>query len=349
MKVATHPASSLLATASRTGRMSKTVRCYATTSTSPAPAPLPQSGKISTPSEYCEDLVRRLDPDAWMTAHFWPRHAVKSKSPDGKDTELRDMWLAWRAFNLELHQVQVNVKQPTIALMRYQFWRDALKGIWEDKPPNHPVALMLHQAKLARPVQRYYLKQMIDVRANSLSAPTSHPTLQAHLDHHAPLQNALLLGPLPLLLPPTHPSTSAHSHTLTHLSSLLTTTSLLRGLPLHVSNRRFTLPRDIALKNGLVEEQVFRDGGETKGLRDACFEIGTRGMDELITARSHLKETGGKVVPGEVMPLFLSAVPAERYLKRLEALDFNPFHPDLQKADWKLAPGVWWSNWTGKL
>jgi hypothetical protein len=62
------------------------------------------------------------------------------------------------------------------------------------------------------------------------------------------------------------------------------------------------------VKNGLVEEQVFRDGGETKGLRDACFEIGTRGMDELITARSHLKETGGKVVPGEVMPLFLSAV-----------------------------------------
>lgn len=62
------------------------------------------------------------------------------------------------------------------------------------------------------------------------------------------------------------------------------------------------------MKNGLVEEQVFRDGGESKGLRDACFEIGTRGMDELITARSHLKETGGKVVPGEVMPLFLSAV-----------------------------------------
>jgi NADH dehydrogenase [ubiquinone] 1 alpha subcomplex assembly factor 6 len=88
----------------------------------------------------------------------------------------------------------------------------------------------------------------------------------------------------------------------------LTTTSLLRALPLQISNRKFTVPRDIALKNGLVEEQVFRDGQDAKGLRDACFEIGTRGMDELITARSHLKETGGKVDPQAVMPLFLSAV-----------------------------------------
>jgi hypothetical protein len=136
-----------------------------------------------------------------------------------------------------------------------------------------------------------------------------------------------LLGPLPLLLPPTHPSTSAHSHTLTHLSSLLTTTSLLRGLPLQVSNRRFTLPRDIALKNGLVEEQVFRDGGETKGLRDACFEIGTRGMDELITARSHLKETGGKVVPGEVMPLFLSAVSSISDRHRILSSRFHTADP----------------------
>lgn len=83
---------------------------------------------------------------------------------------------------------------------------------------------------------------------------------------------------------------------------------MLRALPLQISNRKFTIPRDIALKNKLVEEQVFRDGQEAKGLRDACFEIGTRGMDELITARSHLKSSGGKVVPGEVMPLFLSAV-----------------------------------------
>lgn len=204
---------------------------------------------------------------------------------------------------------------------------------------------MLHRTKLVRPVQRYYLKQMIDVRvrppsnpisllirlklirppstctmlfipyitlpslqANTLNAPNSHTTLQSHLDFYSPLQNSLLLGPLPLLLPPTNPTTSSHSHTLTHISSLLTITTLLRSLPLQVSKRVSNIPRDVAVKHGLVEEELFRLGEGARGVRDACFELGTRGMDELITARSHLKESGGRVVPGEVMPLYLSAV-----------------------------------------
>lgn len=250
---------------------------------------------------------------------------------------------------LELHQVTTSVKQPTIALMRYQFWRDTLKSIWEDNPPHHPVAEQLAKAKRHRPLQRYYLKQLIDVRANATSGTPSHNSLQAYIDFNAPLQNGLLLGPLPLLLPPTHPATSETCHTLTHLSCLLSVVSLLRSLPLNINNLQFSIPRDLALKHGVVEEEVFRIGGEAKGVKDACFEIGTRGMDELITARSHLKETGGKIVPGSVMPVFLSAVPAERYLQRLEAVDFNPFHPELQKADWKLAPSIWYSAWSHKL
>jgi hypothetical protein len=34
----------------------------------------------------------------------------------------------------------------------------------KDAPPNHPVALQLHKAKMARPIQRYHLKQIIDAR-----------------------------------------------------------------------------------------------------------------------------------------------------------------------------------------
>lgn len=149
---------------------------------------------------------------------------------------------------------------------------------------------------------------MLWIQANALQGPRTHATLQAHIDAHAPLQNALLLGPLPLVLPPTHPSTSDISHTLTHLSSLLSTTSLLRSLPLNTSKRISTLPRDVTVKHGLVDEELFRNGAGAKGLQDACFEIGTRGMDELITARSHLKSSGGKVDPRAATPVFLSAV-----------------------------------------
>jgi NADH dehydrogenase [ubiquinone] 1 alpha subcomplex assembly factor 6 len=175
---------------------------------------------------------------------------------------------------------------------------------------------------MTRPIQRYHLKQIIDARVrpnispgtpsshcnqvNALQGPRAHATLQAHIDAQAPLQNALLLGPLPLVLPPTHPATSDISHTLTHISSLLSTTSLLRSLPLNTSKRINTLPRDVCVAHGLVEEDLFRNGAGAKGLQDACFQVGTRGMDELITARSHLKS--GKVDPKAATPVFLSTV-----------------------------------------
>ncbi|GHJ86541.1 hypothetical protein NliqN6_2943 [Naganishia liquefaciens] len=315
-------------------------------------------GGTSDPGSYCSDFVKKYDPEAWLCHFFWPK-------------DVRDLWLGWRAFNLEIHQVSASAKQPTIAMMRYQFWRDAIKSIWnvsqfinrtrhgpspdhslpiyliKDAPPNHPVALQLHKAKMMRPIQRYHLKQIIDARANALQGPRTHATLQAYIEAQAPLQNALLLGPLPLVLPPTHPATSDISHTLTHISSLLSTTSLLRSLPLNVSKRINTLPRDVCVSHGLVEEELFRNGAGAKGLQDACFQVGTRGMDELITARSHLKN--GKVDPKAATPVFLSTVSAERYLKRLEAVDFNPFHPDLQKADWKLAPVIMKTAWTSRL
>lgn len=108
---------------------------------------------------------------------------------------------------------------------------------------------------------------------------------------------------------PTHAQTSHISHTLSHIATLLAAVSLLRNLPLMVSQKRqVNLPSDVCAKHGVVEEQVLRKGSEAKGVRDACFEIGTRGMDELITARRDLKGTSGKVVPKEAMPLFLSAV-----------------------------------------
>lgn len=51
--------------------------------------------------------------------------------------------------------------------MRFQFWRDALASIFAGKPaPQHPVALALADMHKARPVQRYYLGQMIEARVS---------------------------------------------------------------------------------------------------------------------------------------------------------------------------------------
>jgi hypothetical protein len=146
------------------------------------------------------------------------------------------------------------------------------------------------------------------MQAKNLSLPSSSSTLESHLSAHAPLHTSLLLGPLPLLLAPADPASSGISHTLSHLSTLLCITSLLRSLPILVSKRSLNIPADVRERHGVVEEDVLRNGAAAKGVRDACYEIGTRGMDELITARRETKGAGGRVEPKSVRPLFLSAV-----------------------------------------
>ncbi|ORX40804.1 Squalene/phytoene synthase-domain-containing protein [Kockovaella imperatae] len=340
-----------VASASRPGSISR--RCFSAIPArlggqSPAKPSLNvqvASGGPQAPSEYCASLVRKLDPEAWLCSYFWPRRE-------------RSWWLAWRAFNIELHLISTTVTVPGLAAIRYQFWRDTLSVIWTGKTahgqvlavPQHPIAIMLEQMKRSRPIQRYYLSQMIDVREKIQDQAASSSSLESHLATHGPLQSSLLLGSLPLLIPPNDPKTSELTHTLSHLSNLLTTASLIRNLPVLVkSKREINLPRDICAKHSIVDEEVIRQAGNAKGLKDACYEIGTRGMDELITARRDLKSSGGKIEPTAAFPVFLASVPAERYLKRLEKVDFNPFHRSLERHDWQLAPRIWWTAQTGKI
>ena len=66
--------------------------------------------------------------------------------------------------------ISTTVTQPSLATIRFQFWRDALAAIWGGGVvPQHPVAAMLAELRWSRPVQKYYLSQMIDVRVRPLS------------------------------------------------------------------------------------------------------------------------------------------------------------------------------------
>jgi NADH dehydrogenase [ubiquinone] 1 alpha subcomplex assembly factor 6 len=54
--------------------------------------------------------------------------------------------------------------------MRFQFWRDALAAIFSEKAdtpvPQHPVAQALADARRNRPVMKYYLSQLVEVRVS---------------------------------------------------------------------------------------------------------------------------------------------------------------------------------------
>ncbi|KAI0431393.1 Squalene/phytoene synthase [Xylaria sp. FL1042] len=126
------------------------------------------------------------------------------------------------------------------------------------------------------------------------------------------------------------------------------------------------LPLDIMAETGLREEDAYRHGPEAQGFQDAVFKVATRANDHLITAREMLKNIRAGEHPGHeyehqgeehheypdsesnregIDPVLrrgfgvlLESVPANYYLTRLEAENFNPF---TVKGGWKLPWRLW--------
>ncbi len=97
-------------------------------------------------------LARAEDPDRFLCALFAP--APK-----------RDALFALIAFNHELARARVAAKTPLIALMRIQWWRDAVADAAAGKPPRrHEVAEPLHAAIAAGLLDPADLAAMADAR-----------------------------------------------------------------------------------------------------------------------------------------------------------------------------------------
>lgn len=50
-----------------------------------------------------------------------------------------------RAFNAELAQIPDNVKQESLVQIRMQWWRDAVKSAYSDRPEPNPIILAMRE------------------------------------------------------------------------------------------------------------------------------------------------------------------------------------------------------------
>ncbi|KAF8895517.1 isoprenoid synthase domain-containing protein [Infundibulicybe gibba] len=278
----------------------------------------------NNPGQFCRDFVFKHDYESFLVSKFYPQ-------------EHQDGYFALKAFSVELATIQDHVTNPTIGKMRMQFWRDAIKGIGDGRPPRHPIALALHEASQRAHMPAYHLKRMVDARDIELHTPT-HLTVES-LTAHAESTSSTLIY---LLLSLLNLSSAALSHAGSHLGAAQTLSTLLRGLPFHAKGGRMVVPAEITAKHGVSQEEVFRRGPQAPGVEDAVFEFATIANDHMITARDMLKEDSadGKI-PVAAMPVFIAGVPVSNYLRRLEEANFNAFEPRLQMRDWKLPWRVW--------
>ncbi|KII87014.1 hypothetical protein PLICRDRAFT_43724 [Plicaturopsis crispa FD-325 SS-3] len=282
----------------------------------------PAEAGSGDPTTYCRNLVRKHDYDSFLIAQFWPK-------------ELQRGYYALKAFAVELATVQDVVSNTVLGQMRMQFWRDAVKSISDGRPPRHPVALALYETSQTAHLPAYHLKRIIDARDAELSTPT-HLSLDSLTSHAESTSSTLLY----LLLSLLNLNSSELSHAASHLGAAQTITTLLRALPFHAAQRRMVIPAELTARRGVVQEDVFRNGGKAKGLEDAVYDFAVEAHAQLSAARDMAGTEGGKV-PRVAMPVFLAGVPVASFLGRLEAANFDAYKPGLQQRGWNLPWQVW--------
>jgi phytoene synthase len=122
-----------------------------------APAGMTNLGEA--PEDDLDALVRRVDPDRWMSSRFIA------------DREARADVIALYAFDHELARAPKVSANPLIGEIRLTWWREALDEIFEHRPVRrHPTAQALADVVARRGLQRAPLEAMIDARYRELDA-----------------------------------------------------------------------------------------------------------------------------------------------------------------------------------
>ena len=298
--------------------------------------------------------------------------------------------MAIRAFNIELARIPDVVSNAMIGSMRMQFWRQTIDATFNERPPEEPVAVLLASCiAQGQRLSKHWLQRIINARDEKLSRPgfTNVTELESYAESTYSTLSYITLSAVPL-------NSITMDHLASHIGKAAGVTAVLRGVPLlafppppnyHSNNppnvnmpsrdRRgvVTLPLDVMSQSGVREEDIFRNGGNAEGLRDAVFDIATRASDHLITARTmlrriqsgqgiehefeHQHEEGheySQVAPSTKQQvqeytrgygvIMGPAISTQLWLDRLQKVDFDVFHNSLRSQDWKLPFVAWWYN-----
>ncbi|XP_025158253.1 NADH dehydrogenase (ubiquinone) complex I, assembly factor 6 isoform X2 [Harpegnathos saltator] len=257
-----------------------------------------------TPSEYCLQLV-----------------------------SIRSAAFAIRAFNVEVAQVEDQVSDNKIGAMRLQFWIDSLNNIYNDRPPRSPVAMELHRILQQHKLSKRYFKRLIDARLDKLSSSifVDLESLERYCDYTV---SSLYY----LLLEAQGTANINADHAASHFGKAHGLITLIRSIPYNVHKRVMVLPQDILLKNGVSSESIFRRQLNV-GFKDAVFDVATCANQHLQMAMS-LKKVVGK----DLNMIFLPRVRMENYLEELREVDFDVFHPVLQRRKGFLPLQLFWQK-----
>lgn len=256
---------------------------------------------------YCGALVRRFDNDRFVTALFAPAAA-------------RERLFALYAFNLEVARIREQARERLLGEIRLTWWREAIAGLYEGRPPGEPVITALATALAARPLRRADFDRLIDARFADFSdaAPVDLAALIAYVD-------ATAGAPVQLALQALGADGEAAAAAGRHVGIAWGLTGLARAVPHHARARRIFLPAELNRAAGLDVFALF-ERGPTDGLAAVVERLADAATEHLAAARALRRE-----VPRPALPALLLARLADGYLRRLALSRYDPFAAAVQR------------------
>lgn len=119
---------------------------------------------MADPAEDLDALVRRVDPDRWLSSRFID------------DARARADVIAIYAFDHELARAPRVASNSLLGEIRLTWWREAVDEIFEDRPARlHPTVQALADLVGRRGLPRERLEAMIDARYRELDSTPMSP------------------------------------------------------------------------------------------------------------------------------------------------------------------------------
>ncbi|CAA9264295.1 MAG: hypothetical protein AVDCRST_MAG08-2847 [uncultured Acetobacteraceae bacterium] len=253
------------------------------------PTAPPEAGP---PAASLAEFVRRHDPDRFLCALFAP-------------PARREALFALVAYNHELARAREAARTPMVALMRLQWWRDAVEEAAAGDPPRrHEVAAPLAQAirdALLDPADLLALADAREAEAEEEDAIPTVPAFHAYLRGTAGLLAVAagrLLGAPPEALPGLQRRGTAYG-----------AAGVLRAVPALARQGRCLLPAAALATHGLTTAAVLRNPA-APGLKAVASDL---------LAAEEARPPPPERVPAAWIAAALPAVLARRDARRLLA------------------------------
>lgn len=255
---------------------------------------------------YCEEQVERLDNDRFLCAAY----AAPPR---------RQGLIALYAFNLEVARIREQVREPLLAQIRLQWWRDTIDQIFAGVMPSHPVAAALAATIRQFPIEAGQLERYLDGRARDFddAAPADLAALEDYADATAANLSAMALSVLGV-------HEDAPATAMRHVAIAWALIGLMRAVPFHARSRRIYLPAELNRLAGLDAFTLF-DKGDTMGLAPVVAEVTAAAIAHLQSARALRRQ-----VPRKALPAMLIATLSDHYIHRLKQCGHNPFRLSAQ-------------------